>query len=105
MTAQRAVPLQPFEARVSSSAGEVRITLHGELDAWTQPRFAMALTSLVDARAEIVLDLSELTFIDAGNIGLIHRARNLARLRGADLVIRSANPQVSRVMNLAGLTI
>lgn len=92
-----------FSVEVTSSQHEVVLVLHGELDSWTQPLFATALTSITDGSDEIVLDLADLTFLDAGNIGLIHRARNLARLRGTDLVLRSASPHISRILELTGL--
>lgn len=84
-------------------AGETVLTLHGELDAWTQQLFVAALARVDDSVARIVLDLSDVTFIDAGNIGLIHRTRMLTGLRGTDLVLRAPNPHVLRVLELTGL--
>ena len=92
-----------FAVDVTSIEGETVLTLQGELDLWTQPRFMAALAGLDDRVARVVLDLSDLTFIDCGNIGVIQQARMLAGLRGTAFVLRSPNPQLLRIMELTGL--
>lgn len=79
------------------------LTLHGELDISTQQIFVNALAGVDASVARIVLDLSDLTFIDCGNIGVIHQTRVAAGLRGTFLELRSPNPQLLRVMELTGL--
>lgn len=98
-----AIPETMFAVDVTSIEGETVLTLHGELDLWTQPRFASALAGLDDRVSRVVLDLSDLTFIDCANIGIIHRARMLAGVRGIAFVLRSPNPQLLRIMELTGL--
>jgi anti-sigma B factor antagonist len=97
------IPEMVFAVDVTSIEGETVLTLHGELDLWTQPRFLAALAGLDDRVARVVLDLSDLTFIDCGSIGIIQRTRMLAGLRGTSLVLRSPNPQLLRIMDLTGL--
>lgn len=92
-----------FSIDVDSCEGEVVLVLHGELDLWTQPQLLNALADVEDASRRIVLDLADLTFIDAGNVGLIHRARMLAGLRGTELLVRSHNPRLTRIRELTGL--
>lgn len=92
-----------FTVDVSAIPGETVLTLHGELDISTQQRFAAALAGVDERVARIVLDLSELTFIDCGNIGLIYQARALAGLRGTHLELRAPNPQLRRILELTGL--
>ena len=97
------IPEMMFAVDVTSIEGETVLALHGELDLWTQPRFMAALAGLDDRVARVVLDLSDLTYIDCGNIGIIQRARTLAGLRGTAFVLRSPNPQLFRIMELTGL--
>jgi len=92
-----------FYVDVSSIEGEMVLTLHGELDLFTQPRFMAALAGVDDRAARVVLDLSDLTFIDCGNIAIIRRAQMLAGLRGTSFVLRSPNPQLVRIMELTGI--
>lgn len=92
-----------FFVDVSSIEGETVLTLHGELDLCTQPRFMAALAGIDDRAARVVLDLSDLTFIDCGNIAIIQSVRLLAGLRGTSFELRSPNPQLFRIMELTGL--
>ena len=92
-----------FYVDVSSLEGETVLTLHGELDLFTQPRFMAALAGIDDGASRVVLDLSDLTFIDCGNIAIIRRAQILAGLRGASFVLRAPNPQLFRIMELTGI--
>lgn len=93
-----------FAADVRAIPGETVLTLHGELDISTQQLFASALASVDENVARIVLDLSDLTFIDCGNIGLIYQTRILAGLRGTYLELRDPNPRLLRILELTGLT-
>jgi anti-anti-sigma factor len=102
--AQRGLmPSVLFAVDVDDLAGEAVLTLRGELDSWTRHLFVAALADVDDSAARIVLDVSDLTFIDAGSIGLIHRSRTLAGLRGTDLVLRGSDPHVLRILEQAGL--
>lgn len=92
-----------FAVDVRSIDGEAVLRLHGELDISTQQVFVDALTGVDESVARIVLDLSDLTFIDCGNIGLIHQTRIVAGQRGTHLELRSPNPQLLRIMKLTGL--
>ena len=80
------------------------LKLRGELDVSTQQQFAGALAGVDESVARIVLDLSDLTFIDCANIGLIYQSRILAGLRGTHLELRAPNPHLRRILELTGLT-
>jgi anti-anti-sigma factor len=92
-----------FAVDVASLEGETVLTLRGELDLFTQPRFIAALAGLDDGEKRVVLDLSELTFIDCANIAIIHRVRMLAGLRGTEVVLKSPGADVLRIMEMTGL--
>lgn len=92
-----------FAVDVRTIPGEIVLSLRGELDIATQPLLARALAEVDGSDARIVLDLSDLTFIDCANIGLIHDARVLAGMRGTFLELRSPRPDIQRVLELTGL--
>ena len=92
-----------FTVDVRPITGETVLALHGELDLSTQHLLASALASVDETVARIVLDFSDLTFIDCGNIGLIHQWRILAGLRGTYLELRNPNPHMLRIFELTGL--
>lgn len=102
VTARADFPLR-FAAEVDCSGTQPVLVLRGELDVWTQQRFAAALASYAEQYAPIVLNLAEVEFLDAGNIGLIHQARARARLRGTDVILQAPSPQLSRILELTGL--
>lgn len=102
MTTGQAVP-ELFAVDVSAVEGETVLKLHGELDVSTQQLFVDALAGVDGSVARIVLDLSDLTFIDCSNIGAIHQSRIVAGLRGTFFELRSPNPRLLRIMELTGL--
>ena len=93
-----------FSVDVKDIPGETVLILSGELDVSTQQHFAAALGAVDESVARVVLDLSALRFIDCANIGLIHRWRLRAELRGAQLELRGANRDLERLFQLTDLT-
>jgi len=92
-----------FAVECSANEGETVLTLHGALDIWTEQAFVTALDAVDDDAQRVVLDLTDLSFMDARSIGIIHRARTLAEQRGRELVLRSPSRRLSRVLRLTGL--
>ena len=75
--------------------------LAGELDLATQEAFAASARERVDGQGEIVLDLSDLSFIDSTGIrAMIALARDLTPRR---LVLRDPAPDVASVFRIVGL--
>ncbi|MFF2815310.1 STAS domain-containing protein [Kitasatospora cineracea] len=83
---------EPFTVRVK-----------GEIDLDTAPPLRCALATALDSHREVVLDLSEVTFMDCAGLGALVRARNQADRRGARLVLHGAEPHVVRLLKLTGL--
>jgi anti-sigma B factor antagonist len=79
------------------------LILTGELDASTAPGLAAELSR--DPGPLVVLDLSELTFIDSSGLGAIHAARQRAMDDGGILVVCRPSPTVHRVLEITGLDI
>ena len=94
-----------FGVDVDHLAGQTVLTLRGELDLWAHQTFVAALVRIDREVSRIVLDMSELTAIDAGSIGLLVRSQIIAAERGAELVLRSPTPQVRRILELSGLVV
>ncbi len=91
------------EIRTSGSA--VTAYLYGELDHHTAREMREAIDRAVDLNmpALLVLDFSNISFMDSSGIGLVMgRYRNLAKT-GARLHIAGASPQIYKVMKLAGI--
>jgi anti-anti-sigma factor len=77
----------------------------GELDAATNPTFRAALQACAEGEGErIVVDLTEVSFMSAGAIGVI--ARVWARMERAhrQLIVVCPSPRIYRLFEIAGLT-
>jgi anti-anti-sigma factor len=86
----------------SRDLGDSRIfTLSGELDASTCQGLVEQLRGPTGSL--VVVDLSDLTFMDSSGLGAIHLARRLAIDDGGMLVVCRPQPIVQRVLQLTGL--
>ncbi len=80
------------------------ITLRGEVDIYTAPRFKERLLAALDDGARgLVIDLSGVTFIDSTALGvMIGGVRRLHDSGGAMALVVSSRP-VERVLSITGL--
>jgi anti-sigma B factor antagonist len=90
-------------ALCAEGPGVARVNLSGELDLATAPQLQHALTEAAAGRTALILDLSELTFMDSTGLHLILSAR--ARLAEADcrLVLVPGDHQVQQIFELTGV--
>ena len=95
----------PFEAIRLYSEEAIEVRLRGELDLAAVPQLWSCLVPLAEAgiepRQHLVLDLSDLAFMDVVGFGVLMRLANRLRSTGASMSIRSPQPLVRRVMALA----
>jgi anti-anti-sigma factor len=87
-------PDAPYVVRVS---GDVDIATVGEF--LTQARVALA-----NATTGVEIDLGEVTFIDSTGLGALVRLRAEAKASGKDLQLVHVPGQVSRLLDLTGLS-
>jgi anti-anti-sigma factor len=87
---------------IELSAGSHRAGLSGELDMDSYDELMRSLGPAFDADGDLELDLADVTFVDSSAIRLFAQ---LERSRGDDahLVLRSPQPQVERVLEVAGM--
>jgi anti-sigma B factor antagonist len=98
--------VRPGELGLEHDAQGSRHTLHvrGELDLLTAPELEAAISEIAAAQAsEIVLDLSELAFIDSTGLRSILISRQLCEDHGCELRLARAQDQVKRLFELTGL--
>ena len=83
----------------------VRLNLAGELDVAGVGRLQDRLDSVARAGETVVLDLSELTFIDSSGLNVLVTATKRARRDGWQLRIeRNLTRPVQRVVTMMGLS-
>lgn len=90
-------------ARIEKSNGVARLFLHGELDMWTARLLTEPLTALErDGVDEIMLELRDLTFMDAAGLHAFVDAHHRAEMNGHHLLIAGAPPFARRLFQLTG---
>jgi anti-sigma B factor antagonist len=88
----------------SPGAGSVRIEVRGDVDLSTSPELDETLRRALDAGNSVVLDLSEVTFIDSTGLNTLIRALKACETNGGALALTTNLPaQVSRVFEITGL--
>lgn len=95
-----------FRADVVSIDGSPHVLVRGELDVHTGAVLWQASRPAVDQLppgGKLVVDLSELKFIDAAGVGVLVRLGNRLRATGASLQVKADCPTIRRVFELTQL--
>jgi anti-anti-sigma factor len=96
-------PPQHFSIESHQYGDTILVRLSGEFDLATEQHFDRTVESLsLDARS-IVVDLSDVTFIDSSGLRSLLRAWERARTDGHDLVVVPGPDQVRQTMELTGV--
>jgi len=93
-----------FSIDVTEADGAAVVCLGGDLDLATAPLVRQALFGLVERSVRLVtVDLAHLDFLDS--TGLTALVSGLKRLRefGGDLMLRSPNRTVVKLLHITGL--
>lgn len=84
--------------------GEVLLHLAGELDlSYVDMLWEAADGALNAAPSRLVLDVTEVTFIDSSILGALVRINRAAKERGASFSLRHPPRVVARLLQLSGL--
>ncbi len=93
-----------FAMRERVAYGAIIIELHGEIDILAEQVLGPRVDTLTERfRADIVIDLRRVTFLDASGLRLLLRARHRMRNRGGRLRLVRGIPRVAKVMRIAGV--
>lgn len=87
--------VRPFSVRLSDRT----IHVGGELDLSTAPVFEGHLDGITEGPGDVVLDASDLTFIDSSGVRVLFGLARRLEGRGR-LVVRNPTEQVLRVLDL-----
>lgn len=86
------------------SPGLAKVDVVGELDQATAPRLKTELlTAIARTSPRLVIDLSEVTFIDSAGLTVILAARQRARAQGGDIYLLGPTKQVRKVLAITSL--
>ncbi|HWJ11490.1 MAG TPA: STAS domain-containing protein [Nocardioides sp.] len=91
-------------ARSEPVDGAVVLSAAGRLNLTTAPQLRRTVDEAVtEGRARVVLDLTDVVFIDSSGLGAIVGGLKAARQAGGDLRIAGAGEQVRTVLGLTNL--
>ena len=93
-----------FQATITERIPRTIIVLEGELDLASTPQLLAVVRGVMAAgSAAIVLDLSELSFIDSTGLSGVASLADEARSSGARLELRSPSELTAQVLDVTGL--
>jgi anti-sigma B factor antagonist len=80
------------------------VSLRGEIDAATAPRLGSRLLGLADeGKRGVVVDLTDVTFMDSTGIGVLLNAVTHFEARHAELVLVCSSDMILRPFQLTGV--
>lgn len=94
----------PFGVSRDVRDGFVRVVVHGDLDLFAAPLLEGELASVERGSDPIVIDLSDLSFLDASGLRPLVGAWSRASAGGRQFTVIRCRPSVRRVFELTGLT-
>ena len=103
---QRTTPGSADATTIEVRTRRASVVVHvaGEFDIGTLPILKQALSRARHADADVLLDLSEVTFADASSLGVLMDARSALAERGHTIRIVHPARVVSRLLAITGLT-
>ncbi|MCW2601181.1 MAG: histidine kinase [Frankiales bacterium] len=98
-------PFERFGVTVAFASSEAVLHVQGEVDLVSAPDLGAIVHAVIDREhLVVVLDLTELDFIDGAGLGVIAGAADRLVARGGGLIVRSASPFLVRVLATLGLS-
>ncbi len=95
----------PFRVEVRSDERATVLAVQGELDLASSPSLESELEQAFAAdNADLILDLSELEFMDSTGLSVLVRAHQRAQESGRGFGVIKGGPQVQRLLSLTGVT-
>jgi anti-sigma B factor antagonist len=80
------------------------VRIDGEVDLVTAGTFGEQLARAIsDGAATVVIDLTDVAFMDSAGVNTILNAQALAELAGVRLVLRRPDGEAGRILDLFGL--
>jgi anti-sigma B factor antagonist len=87
--------------RTALSDHTALVELSGQIDLHTAPQLTAHLLSAIDDGAvNVVVDLTETTFIDSMTLGILLGAVKRLRPRGGQLQVVSADPSIRKIFEI-----
>lgn len=93
----------PLTIEVRSERGHAIATVAGEIDISTVTRLRERLFDLAASSRHVVIDLDQVSFIDAAGLNALVSAANRAGAHGGSLHVVCARPKILKLFRMTGL--
>jgi anti-sigma B factor antagonist len=91
------------ELTIREESDPAVVVLHGELDLADTPAVASHLIAAAAACGSVIVDLTGLTYISYGGLGILTRAQAMTRALGGELLLAAPQGQVRVFLEVTGL--
>ena len=89
----------------SEVEGATIIAVGGEIDVYTAPKLREEIHRRLDqGDTRIVVDLTNVAYMDSSGLGVLIGALKRAREENGDLIVASPNPRIARILDVTGLS-
>jgi anti-sigma B factor antagonist len=96
--------VEDFSTEVNATDEATVIHVRGEIDVATAGRLRDVIEPHMGPRQTIILDLSEVKFMDSACLHVLVRARGQLTENGGSLILRNPSSAAHRVLSVAGAT-
>lgn len=81
----------------------VRLMVSGEIDVFTAPKLRERLLPLCQDGQTVVVDLSEVNYIDSTGLGVFVGAYKIQQTSSGKMILIGVNRRLSRIFRITGL--
>jgi anti-sigma B factor antagonist len=80
------------------------VSLKGEVDIYSIGKFRESIEERIKTQApEIILDCTELSYMDSTGMGALIELRNKAKEMGQKLIMMNPRPNIKKLLNITGV--
>jgi anti-sigma B factor antagonist len=97
--------METFGTQASRSNGQAYVRVRGEIDLYTAPQLWETIdAAIAGAPHELVIDLSDVSFLDSTGLSVLVRAHKRLRPVDGAVIVRGAADQVYMALEVTKLT-
>ena len=97
-----AVEFEITDRKVDDDTHVIAVT--GEIDLFTAPEFKQRMSAPIDeGRSNLIVDLTQTTFIDSSSLGVLIGAHRRLKLRGGALLVVCDSEAIAKTFKITGL--
>lgn len=88
---------------ITEKDGATIVALSGDIDLQTSPQVRQGVLECLDSHDRVVVDMSEVNYIDSSGVASLVEAFQVSRKKGTFFALAHVSPAAMRVLSLARL--